>query len=89
METFPFHLTLGQNFFPAEFQLFLSLVSLLTYSPGSALHMRFIYSLQIWWYVWASKSTSAVVFARHKRRESQIETNPCSALTLHAWFHIP
>ena len=30
-----------------------------------------------------------VVFARHKRRESQIETNPCSALTLHAWFHIP
>ena len=82
METFPFHLTLGQNFFPAEFQLFLSL-------PGSALHMRFIYSLQIWWYVWASKSTSAVVFARHKRRESQIETNPRSALTLHAWFHIP
>ena len=30
-----------------------------------------------------------VVFARHKRRESQIETNPRSALTLHAWFHIP
>ena len=84
METFPFHLTLGQNFFPAEFQLFLSLVSLLT-----ALHIRFIYPLQIWWYVWASKSTSAVVFARHKRRESQIETNPRSALKLHAWFHIP
>ena len=47
------------------------------------------YSLQVWWYVRSSKSTSANVFARHKRPESQIETNPCSALTLHAWFHIP
>ena len=49
----------GSKLFPTEFQLFLSLVSLLTYSPGSALHMRFIYSLQIWWYLWASKSTSS------------------------------
>ena len=34
------HSTLGQNFFPAGFQLFLSLMALLIYLPGSALHMR-------------------------------------------------